>query len=104
MIISLQLDDGCCVSLTISLWHLFLHFHPPPEADAGNSHRSLSHLKGSRISPANKSRNTTLTFLVKITERQIFDGEIHLKLLVVPGDDVAAAKLTIHIEGTHLSL
>lgn len=34
----------------------------------------------------------------------MFHSDMNLKLLVVPGDDVATAKLAVHIEGTHLSL
>lgn len=34
----------------------------------------------------------------------MFASDTNLKLLVVPGDDVAAAELTIHIEGTHFTL
>lgn len=50
-------------SLTISWWHSILRFHPLQAAGAGNNPRSLSHLKGTRISPANKNTHThTLYF------------------------------------------
>lgn len=107
-------------SLTISWWHLIHHFHPPPAADAGNNPRSLSHLKGTHISPANK--NIYRQICISLRNNPVFPCRTHrsiticwfecdivqlstnLKLLVVPRDDGGTAELTVHAEGAHLPL